>query len=112
LISENKTLDKLFNQEEVLTHQINELRYQQQKLYQQIKNGDSYYTLVNNPIKKIYFNESNTPIENFCAKQIGDTAPCYDDNLIIINNNYVNVNNICSLSFGFSYGNVKTIDDY
>jgi len=65
---------------------------------------DSYYTLADDPDTEYYFGETNTPISSFYG---GDDW--YSNSSIIINGSSVLVNDICSLSFGDSYGNVSSI---
>jgi len=67
---------------------------------------DSYYTLCSEPEEHIFFSESNTPISSFCSSN-------YTNNLknIYIHGEDVNIDDICSLSFGTSYSSVKTIPD-
>jgi len=69
---------------------------------------DSYYTLAAKPKQKIYFSLANTPISNFCASSLNG----YISNKIIINNLLVNINDVHTLAFGSSYGDVSSIGDY
>jgi len=67
----------------------------------------SFYILSSNTSELISFNESNTPISNFCAPNYSG----YPDNWIEINNSPVNINDIYALNFGSSYSSVTSIGD-
>jgi len=76
--------------------------------------NDSYYTLIDNPSIKHFFTKSNTPIKAFCAKLAKKKGGgiCYSNNSITINSSSVNINDICSLSFGVSYEDVSSVGDF
>jgi len=65
----------------------------------------SYYTSVLNPEKKVYFDSSSAPIENFCYEN-------YDNGCIWINGLAINTNNITSITFGDSYSNVTSTGNW
>jgi len=65
----------------------------------------SFYTLSSAPSVHHYFDEANTPIDNFCAPELSG----YLDNKIEINGSSVDINSICSLNFGISYGKVNVV---
>jgi len=67
----------------------------------------SFYTLSSDSTTHIYFDEANTNINNFCA-----ASGTYEDGYITINDEEIHVQDICSLNFGVSYGDVEEIDDY
>jgi len=72
----------------------------------------SYYTLSSNPAHHIYFDEENTPISSFCDIMKNNELPAYTNSQITINGSSVNINDIYSLNFGSSYGDVSSIGSY
>jgi len=83
-----------------------------------ISNNYTYYTLSSAPTTPIYFDESNTPLSNFCATfELNPVTSSivfmgYPDNSITINNEKINTNAICSLNFGTSYKDVSSVGGY
>jgi len=61
----------------------------------------SFYTLSSDPSVKHPFTQDDTPIDNFCTQ----------DDTLTINNETISKNDICSLAFGSSYGDVTSIGD-
>jgi len=69
---------------------------------------DSYYILSSSPADLHFFDESNTPITNFCAPDQNG----YPNNSIIINGLPVDINDIYTITIGSSYGDVAGLGDY
>jgi len=68
----------------------------------------SFYTLSSDPTTPIYFEESSTPISNFCVNPSEE----YTNSSISINGSNVNINDICSLKFGVSCGDIISVGSY
>jgi len=66
---------------------------------------DSFITSANDPSKPIYFSQADTPIDNFCG-QFDSTSS------ISINGSSILVNDICSIKYGTSYWNVRSVGNY